>query len=289
MYQLLLCCVVGYISNYECHKFAPKSKPPCIINTSLRQQNTQPLENCSLAYSRNQRALILFGGGGGSKSFKTPPPREARTSEQLGGKKKHKKKRKIYQYANQQETRQQFVISAQGKIREYKETERRRKGGRGRKKERREHFWKLQEMKRRKQNKARTMKGCARVWFCYQKHNEKRGFDCCSLLRVKKHPEDAGPSLAHNIKRLRISGAHKWAMAQESTKLSAPFLVAQMVFGFSSSSSSSLVFPLPHPGPQAPSSCARSHSRCANPGVAFLQGPIQVYKSPNVVLFQVPI
>ncbi len=133
------------------------------------------------------------------------------------------------------------------------------------------------------------MKGCARVWFCYQKHNEKRGFDCCSLLRVKKHPEDAGPSLAHNIKRLRIPGAHKWAMAQESTKLSAPFLVAQMVFGFSSSSSSSssssLLFPLPHthpprhPGPQAPSSCARSHSRCANPGVAFLQGPIQVYKS----------
>jgi hypothetical protein len=51
-----------------------------------------------------------FGGGGGSKSFKTPPPREARTSEQLGGKKtqkeKKKKKRKIYQYANQQETRQ---------------------------------------------------------------------------------------------------------------------------------------------------------------------------------------
>jgi hypothetical protein len=91
VYQLLLCCVVGYISNYECHKFAPKSKPPWIINTSLRQQHTQPLENCSLAYS-----------GGGSKSFKTPPPREARTSEQLGGKKTEKenktKKRKIYQW-----------------------------------------------------------------------------------------------------------------------------------------------------------------------------------------------
>lgn len=124
------------------------------------------------------------------------------------------------------------------------------------------------------------MKGCARVWFCYRKHNEKRGFDCCSLLRVK-HPEDAGPSLAHNIKRLRIAGAHKWSMAQESAKASAPFLVAQMVFAFSSSSSSSLLFPLPHnaPPPQAPSSCARSHSRCANPGVAILQVPNQVYKS----------
>ncbi len=127
-------------------------------------------------------------------------------------------------------------------------------------------------MKRRKQNKARTMKGCARVWFCYQKHNEKRGFDCCSLLRVKKHPEDAGPSLAHNIKRLRIPGAHKWAMAQESTKLSAPFLVAQMVFGFSSSSSSSsssLLFPLPHTPrpPRAPST------------VVLCQVPFQVCKS----------
>ncbi len=153
------------------------------------------------------------------------------------------------------------------------------------------------------------MKGCARVWFCYRKHNEKRGFDCCSLLRVK-HPEDAGPSLAHNIKRMRISGAHRWAMAQESAKLPLrflwrkwflrffllPILLRRLFFSLSPHT------PRPPPGPQAPSSCARSHSRCSNPGVAFLQVPIQVYKSrcwlvptpnpgmqiPNVVFCKVP-
>jgi hypothetical protein len=138
-----------------------------------------------------------------------------------------------------------------------------------------------------KAKQGEDMKGCARVWFCYQKHNEKRGFDCCSLLRVKKHPEDAGPSLAHNIKRLRISGAHKWAMAQESTKLPLRFLWRKWLLRFPLLLLLLLLrlfFSLspthpPHPGPQAPSSCARSHSRCANPGVPFLQGPIQVYKS----------
>ncbi len=93
VYQLLLCCVVGYISNYECHKFAPKSKPPCIINTSLRQQNTQPLENCSLAYSRNQRALILLGGEGEANPSKLHLLVKPEQASSLGGK-KHKKKTK---------------------------------------------------------------------------------------------------------------------------------------------------------------------------------------------------
>lgn len=90
-------------------------------------------------------------------------------------------------------------------------------------------------------------------------------------------------------------------------KASAPFLVAQMVFAFSSSSSSSLLFPLPHNTPPRPGPkhrrpvpglipgvqiqvlpLSRSQSRCINPGVCLFQVPIQVCKSQMLSCVQSP-